>query len=194
MSDGLVLSHGAGSNANAPLLVKVAEAFTAQGMTVLRINLAFRQKRPNGPPPPGSKAADQASIREAAETLRAAGCERVFIGGHSYGGRMSSMLAAEHPETADGLLLLSYPLHAPTKSKLRDEHFPALRVPALFVSGDRDTFGSPEELRASIAKIPGQAELSVVAGAGHDLKGGKFSVLEPVLVPFRRIFATPATL
>jgi predicted alpha/beta-hydrolase family hydrolase len=92
----------------------------------------------------------------------------VLLGGHSYGGRQASMLAAEDPTVADALLLLSYPLHPPHKSaQLRTAHFTALRLPALFVHGTRDPFGSIEEVRAA---VPSQAELLIVQGAGHDLK------------------------
>ena len=69
-SDGLVLTHGAGANGNAPLLVALAEAFSAGGFTVLRCDLPFRQARPHGPPPRGSAERDQQGLREAAEAIR----------------------------------------------------------------------------------------------------------------------------
>jgi len=104
----LVLTHGAGSNANAPLLVAVAEAFAGAWIMVLRCDLPFRQLRSNGPPR-GNGAADRAGLRRAVEVLRELGPQRVFLGGHSYGGRQGSMLAAENPAVAEGLLLLSCP-------------------------------------------------------------------------------------
>ena len=162
----LVLAHGAGSNRNAKLLVAVAEALCARGVTVLRIDLPFRQARPNGPPFPAQAAADREGIRAAAAKLPGP----VWIGGHSYGGRQASMLAAEDPRVAAGLLLLSYPLHPPGKpEKARVEHLPRLAVPALWVSGERDEFGSPEELRAALARTPGRRELLLLEKRGHSL-------------------------
>ena len=81
------------------------------------------------------------------------------------------MAAAEHPDLADGLLLLSYPLHPPRKpEQLRTAFFPELRTPALFVHGTRDPFASLEELREAIALIPARTELLRGGATGHDLK------------------------
>ena len=80
------------------------------------------------------------------------------------------MLCAGEPELANGLLLLSYPLHPPRQpEQLRVKHLPELRVPALFVHGTRDPFGSVEEMEAAISLIPAKTELLKVDGAGHDL-------------------------
>lgn len=80
------------------------------------------------------------------------------------------MLAASEPEVAEALLLLSYPLHPPEKpANLRTEHFPALQVPALFVSGERDGFGTHEELQSALTSIPARTELMMVTGVGHEL-------------------------
>jgi predicted alpha/beta-hydrolase family hydrolase len=95
---------------------------------------------------------------------------RVFLGGHSYGGRQASILCAAEPELVSGLLLLSYPLHPPRKpDQLRTQHLPNLRTPSLFVHGTRDPFGSTEEMEKALLLIPGKHELIQVEGAGHDL-------------------------
>jgi predicted alpha/beta-hydrolase family hydrolase len=97
------------------------------------------------------------------------------MGGHSYGGRQATMLAAEDPAVADALLLLSYPLHVPDKpEQMRTEHFPRLRTPALFVHGTKDPFGTPAEMRKALATIPARYEVQFVEGAGHDLRKGAF--------------------
>lgn len=171
--DGLVLAHGAGSNADAPILVAMAEAMAEAGWTVLRCDLPFRQERPTGPPHRGAGERDRAGLRNAATALRALASGRLVLGGHSYGGRQASMLAAEAPGLADALLLLSYPLHPPKKPReARTAHFGALRTPALFVHGTRDGFGTVAELDAARAGIPGPTALIVAEGAGHDLGGG----------------------
>jgi predicted alpha/beta-hydrolase family hydrolase len=170
----LVLTHGAGSNRNAPLLVALDEAFSGQGWLVQRCDLAFRQARPQGPPPRGSAELDQQGLREAVLALRKQTTGRVFLGGHSYGGRQASMLVAEEPGLVEGLLLLSYPLHPPQRpSELRTAHFPNLKAPAFFVHGTKDGFGTLDEMAAALPLIPAPTTLLSVAGAGHELLSKK---------------------
>ncbi len=164
----MLLSHGAGGNCENPLMVAVAKAFCDAGYLVLRWDLPFRQLRPRGAPG-GSGERDREGIVQAAQELRqlAKGVP-LCLAGQSYGGRQSSMVAAEDPNLADGLLLLSYPLHPPGKSaQLRTDHFGSLRTPVLFVHGTRDPFGTVDELREAIKLIPAAARLQVVEGAGH---------------------------
>ena len=208
----LVLTHGAGSNAQAPLLVALAETFSAAGFTVLRCDLPYRQTRSWGPPGPGDAARDRAGLKNAIAAIKTAGApslsrrslagqggdidshpttapadfqqskhgdlkrwDKIFLGGHSYGGRQSSMLCAELSEKEPdlvpaGLLLLSYPLHPPRKpEQQRTQHLPNLRTPSLFVHGARDPFGSIAELEQALKMIPAKTKLVALEGAGHDL-------------------------
>jgi predicted alpha/beta-hydrolase family hydrolase len=187
---GLVLTHGAGGNCRAPLLVAIAEAASAAGFAVLRCDLPFRQRRPTGPPSPSTAAADRDGLRRAAALLRRHAGRGVILGGQSYGGRQASMLAAEDPDVAAALLLLSYPLHPPGKpAQLRTAHLPQLRCPVVFVQGTADPFGSPDELRAATRLPAGPVQLVLVAGAGHDLKRGRFD-LSPIRTALQRLAAT----
>jgi uncharacterized protein len=166
----LVLTHGAGANCQAPLLVALADAFCAAGMTVLRCDLPFRQIRPTGPPPRGAAERDQEGLRAAVEAMQRMQPRRIFLGGHSYGGRQASILAANAPQIADALLLLSYPLHPPKQpAQLRTAHFLSLQVPALFISGVRDGFGTVAELESALRLIPARTDLLPVESAGHEL-------------------------
>jgi len=103
------------------------------------------------------------------------------------------MLCADEPGLAEGLLLLSYPLHPPRKpEQLRTQHLPKLRTPALFVHGTRDPFGSPEEMERALSLIPAKNRLLLIEGAGHDL-GFKGQAKELKLAPdvvkeFKRMF------
>jgi len=119
---------------------------------------------------------------EAVSSLKSrAALTSIYLGGHSYGGRQASMLAAEDPGLAKALLLLSYPLHPPGKpDQLRTAHFPNLRSPAVFVHGAADPFGSIAELTAAVAMIPAQTQILPIEGAGHDLGRGRF--VSPALV------------
>jgi uncharacterized protein len=190
---GLVLTHGAGGNCKAPLLVLIADAFCAAGFTVLRCDMAFRQHKPFGPPSPATSANDRASLRAAVATMRKMVSGTVILGGHSYGGRQSTMLAAEEPGLVEALLLLSYPLHPPGKpGQPRTAHFPALRTPALFVHGTKDPFGSIEELSEALKMIPAKTELIAVPGAGHDLNRAKFGLTDSVIASLRALVAPQA--
>jgi predicted alpha/beta-hydrolase family hydrolase len=166
----LILAHGAGANSQAPLLVALSETFAAAGFTVLRCDLPFRQSRPYGPPGPGDAAHDRAGLKNAIVAMKAMISGRIFLGGHSYGGRQASMLCAEQPDLAAGLLLLSYPLHPPRKpEQLRTQHLTDLRTPTLFVHGTRDPFGTIAEIEQALKSIPAKIKLIAVEGAGHDL-------------------------
>ena len=168
--DGLVLTHGAGGNARAPLLVALGEGFAARGVTVLRYDLPFRQASRTAPPRPAGAARDREGLHSMVTAMRSRVSGRVFLGGQSYGGRQASMLAAGEAGLVDGLLLLSYPLHPPGRpSELRTAHLPKLAAPALFAHGSRDPFGSLDEIEAARALIQSRTSLVTVAGAGHDL-------------------------
>ena len=168
--DALILTHGAGSDCTAPLLVALAETFAGHGYVVLRCDLPFRQERRTGPPFPGNAERDRAGLGNAVAVLRKNVAGRIFLGGHSYGGRQSTMLCAAEPDLVSGLLLLSYPLHPPRKpEQLRIQHLPNLRTPSLFVQGTRDPFGSVEEMTKALQLVPAKTELMQVDGAGHDL-------------------------
>ncbi|MGD0990024.1 MAG: alpha/beta fold hydrolase [Candidatus Sulfotelmatobacter sp.] len=192
---GLVLAHGAGANCQSPLLIAMAEAFTEAGFTVLRCDLPYRQDRPYGPPGPGDAKRDQAGLKNAVTVLKKnmANGSQVFLGGHSYGGRQASMLCAQQPDAAPGLLLMSYPLHPPRKpEQLRTQHFFNLNTPALFVQGTRDPFGSIAEIEQALKLIPGKTKLLIEESAGHDLgfKNAKGRELPAgILKEFQSFFA-----
>lgn len=186
---GLVLTHGAGGNCNTLPVPAIAKGFAAAGFTVLRCDLPFRQKRAFGPPSPAGAAEDRAGLREACKYLRGLITGRLILGGHSYGGRQASMLAAEEPGLADALLLLSYPLHPPKKpEQMRTAHLPQLHTAAVFVHGSSDPFGSVPEMEQALGLIPAPVHLHVVDGAGHDLKRGRFD-LTPIVARFGHYFA-----
>ena len=181
--DTLILTHGAGGNCESPLLVALAEAFSTNGITVLRCDLPFRQLRPTGRPLGQWATRDQAGLRRAVEVMRARTSAKIYLGGHSYGGRQASILAASEFSLVDGLLLLSYPLHPPQQpTQLRTSHFPALRTRSLFVQGANDPFGTPQELRSAMTLSPAQTKLMVAKNARHELLTEKNNEELPLLI------------
>lgn len=165
----VVLTHGAGGSRESPLLVRICDEWARRGWLAVRYNLPYRRRRPKGPPS-GAAGADQAGVAEAIAAARTLTGGPVLAGGHSYGGRLTSMVVAEQPCSADELTLFSYPLHPPGKpERLRTDHFAAIRVPTVFTHGSSDPFGSLDELRAAVTLIQAPTEIVEVGGARHDL-------------------------
>lgn len=164
---GVLLTPGAGSDRDHHTLVALDAALSP--LPVARVDFPYRKE--------GRKAPDRAPkliaslVQDAGDFCRNARVapERLLLGGRSMGGRMCSMAVAGGLPAA-GLVLISYPLHPPGKpEKLRTEHLPQLSVPCLFLSGDRDPFGTPDELEAATATIPGTVTHHWVTGGRHDL-------------------------
>jgi len=174
---GLLLAPGAGADRDQATLVALDTAASSQGVAVERLDFPYRQAGRRAPDRP---AVLVQAVREAAEAL-ASRCERMVLGGRSMGGRMCSMAVAEGLPAA-GLLLVSYPLHPPGKPESpRTEHFSKLTAPCLFVSGTRDAFGSPSEIEAATAAIPGPVTHHWVEGKDHALRGVDAVVVEVAL-------------
>jgi predicted alpha/beta-hydrolase family hydrolase len=164
----VVLTHGAGGSRDSPLLVKVCDQWAGRGWLAIRFNLPYRRRRPKGPPS-GSAKADQAGVVEAVALARTLVDGPVIAGGHSYGGRMTSMAVADGLPV-DVLTLFSYPLHPPGKpERARTEHLPRIGAPTVFTHGTSDPFGTIDELRAAAALVSGPTEVVEVTGARHDL-------------------------
>jgi predicted alpha/beta-hydrolase family hydrolase len=110
------------------------------------------------------------SAERAMESLRrqvGADLPCAVIGGHSFGGRAASMVAAQ--TSPAGLVLLSYPLHRPGHpDELRVDHWPAIECPVLLLSGDRDQFARLEVLEDSVRLLK-DAQLHVYPGMRHGL-------------------------
>jgi predicted alpha/beta-hydrolase family hydrolase len=165
----VLLTHGAGGSREAPLLRRICDEWAGRGWLAVRYNLPYRQRRPKGPPS-GSAASDQAGVVEAVRYARSITKGPVIAGGHSYGGRMTSMVVADGTADVDVLTLFSYPLHPPGKpERARIEHLPRIATPTVFTHGTADPFGSIDELRPAAALIPAGAEIVEITGARHDL-------------------------
>ncbi len=176
---GLLLTPGASAGRDQPALVAVDEAVTGRGLVVERIQFPGRTAGRRRPDPPEVCIA---SVRTATSRLAqqlGAPTSAIAVGGRSMGGRMCSMAAAEGLEVA-ALVLISYPLHpAGRPERLRTDHFPALHVPCLFISGRRDALGTPDEIEHRTAAIPGPVTLVFVDG-DHSLRRRDAEVAELV--------------
>jgi predicted alpha/beta-hydrolase family hydrolase len=165
----VVLSHGAGGSRESTLLQQLCEEWARRGWLAVRYNLPYRRRRPKGPPS-GSAATDRAGIVEAIAVCRDLADGPMIAGGHSYGGRQTSMVVADGAEPVDVLTLFSYPVHPPGKpERARTEHLPDIAVPTVFTHGTSDPFGTLDEVRAAAALIPAPSEIVEITGARHDL-------------------------
>jgi uncharacterized protein len=169
----VVLTHGAGGSRESPLLQRLCDEWARRGWLAVRYNLPYRRRRPKGPPS-GSAATDRAGIVEAIALCRDLADGPLIAGGHSYGGRQTSMVVAGCVESAaqlvDVLTLFSYPVHPPGKpERTRTEHLPDIAVPTVFTHGTSDPFGTLDEVRAAAALIPAPTEIVEITGARHDL-------------------------
>ncbi|MBY4130549.1 alpha/beta hydrolase [Rhodococcus fascians] len=191
---GLALTHGAGGNCNSVLLQKIASVWAAAGFTVLRFDLPFRVRKAKGPPHPSRSEEDRLGIAAAVDRVRAETTGFIAFGGHSYGGRQGSMIAAERPGLVDGLVLTSYPLHPPGKpDKLRTQHLPDLRTPTAVLHGTRDPFGTTAELEAALVLVPAATLLVDIEGAGHDLAPAKYDAASRTLEAAVSLFGTSSS-
>lgn len=170
------LTHGAGGSRESILLQEICDEWARRGWLAVRYNLPYRRRRPTGPPS-GSAATDRAGIVEAIALCRARAGGPLIAGGHSYGGRQTSMVVASEQVPVDALTLFSYPVHPPGKpERARIEHLPDIKVPTVFAHGTSDPFGTPEELREAAALITGTTAVVEIAGARHDLRSKTLNV------------------
>jgi predicted alpha/beta-hydrolase family hydrolase len=157
---GLIVTPGASADRDHATLVAIEEALPE--IAVERLTLATT------------------SVNRAVEKIVAAGealarrlgvePEEIAFGGRSFGGRACSVAVAEGLPAA-ALVLLSYPLHPPGKpDNLRVDHFDRIKVPTLFVSGERDPFGSPAEFAQHLPSVAGPVDVEWVPG-NHSPKG-----------------------
>lgn len=151
---GVILTPGASADRDDATLVALEAALPE--LAVERLTLATTSV-PNAVKKIRAAAADLAD-------RAGIGPEQIALGGRSFGGRSCSVAVAEGLPAA-GLVLLSYPLHPPGKpEKLRVEHLGAIEVPTLFLSGDKDPFGTPDEFAEHVGTVGAPTRMEWVAG------------------------------
>lgn len=171
----LVLAHGAGAGQRHPWMRRVAESLVARGISVATFDFPYMAAKRSAPDPGPVLEAAYADVWR--DVVRDIGRPkaRLFAGGKSMGGRISSQAAAKKlfdPAPA-GLVFFGYPLHPPGKpEQRRDRHLPDVGAPMLFLHGTRDPFGSPDEMTALAATLSG-ATVELLDGGDHSLVASK---------------------
>lgn len=164
----MVLSHGAGAGMDHPFMRRLAEALAVEGIATLRYNFPYMEA---GRKAPGSAKVSLRAIESALQLVRKrARGKAVFLGGKSYGGRMSSHLAAQVPIPVAGLVYYGFPLHAPGKVSIsRADHLNAVDLPMLFLQGTKDKLADPKSIKKVIAGLT-KADLHWIEDGDHSFK------------------------
>ncbi len=167
---GLLLFHGAGGDKEHPVFQRITEALR---IPVYATNFSYRDQSPRRPPPRAEKLVSEVTEITMNYSHRlGVPPSHLLIGGRSMGGRVASMAVANGLKSR-GLVLLSYPLHPIGKpEKLRIGHFNTITRPCIFLSGDKDPFGSPELFSKYVPFIRGQVSMVWLKGQGHDPRKG----------------------
>jgi predicted alpha/beta-hydrolase family hydrolase len=178
----VLLAHGAGSDRRGAALVTVADALEEAGVASLRFDYPYRVQDRRAPDRPAVlDAATRAAVDELT-TRSGLAPERLVLGGRSMGGRVCSMVVGDpdDPVPALGLMMLGYPLQPAGKpERRRDEHFPRLKCPVLFVSGTRDALAPKADLTRSARKIKGDVTFHWLETADHGFRPLKSSGRSP---------------
>jgi predicted alpha/beta-hydrolase family hydrolase len=160
----LVLAHGAGAGMSHHNLQAIADAMEPQGIATLRFNFPFIDA---GTSRVDSSAVATATIAEAFAAAKQRTHLPVWLGGHSFGGRMASRAVLDCGLEPVGLIFCSFPLHPAGRPAItRANHLPTLRQPMLFLSGTRDALAERELLERVVAELP-SAELHWLETADH---------------------------
>jgi predicted alpha/beta-hydrolase family hydrolase len=150
-----IFAHGAGGAMDTPFMNRVAKGLGERGVRVIRFEFPYMRARREGKRS-GAPDRQPVLLDSWRDAIGRAGVARPFIGGKSLGGRMASMVADE--SGAAGLICFGYPFHPPGKrDRLRVDHLRAMATPTLIIQGERDPFGTPEDVAeyalASVVRI-----------------------------------------
>ena len=163
-----VFAHGAGAGQHHPFMAGVSRGLAARGVDVVTFDFPYKRLQKSAPDRPPVL---EQSFRDAVAAARKwSTADRLFIGGKSMGGRIATHLAAQGLESLSGVVCFGYPLHPPGKpQQLRIEHLPSITVPVLVIQGERDSFGTPDELRPHLDAVNAEVRLHVITRGDHSL-------------------------
>ena len=163
-----VFAHGAGAGQHHPFMAGVSKALAGRGIDVVTFDFPYKRLQKSAPDRP--PVLEQSFREVVAAARRWSQADRLFIGGKSMGGRIATHLAAQGLESLSGVVCFGYPLHPPGKpQQLRIEHLPSIEVPMLVIQGERDTFGTPDELRPHLEAMKAEVHLHVIPRGDHSL-------------------------
>jgi predicted alpha/beta-hydrolase family hydrolase len=165
-----LFAHGAGAGMTHPAMESNAQGLAARGVATLRYQFPYMEKGSRRPDPP--RIAHAAVRAAAAKALELEPSLPLLAGGRSFGGRMTSQAQSIEPlPHVRGLAFLGFPLHPAGSPGIdRAEHLKQVRLPMLFISGDRDALAETDLLKRVIAGLAGRATLHLVPHADHTFR------------------------
>jgi predicted alpha/beta-hydrolase family hydrolase len=172
----LVLAHGAGAGMNHPFMQSLCDELAALGIATLRFNFPFTENKKGRPDvPPVAHATIEAAMAATAKEFKGV---PLFVGGKSFGGRMSSQLMAlKNVEGVSGLVFVGFPLHQPGNPSIeRAEHLKEVKVPMLFLQGTRDALADIKMIKQVTGKLK-LATLVEFENADHSFKAPKQNLI-----------------
>jgi predicted alpha/beta-hydrolase family hydrolase len=182
----LVLAHGAGAGYRHATMESLASAFAEEGLATLRFNFPYMQA---GRRRVDSQQKSVAAIKAAAEVAKAHTGLPLYLGGHSFGGRMASHAVVDLNLSVRGLIFCSFPLHPARKpATKRALHLPLIEAPMLFLSGTRDALAESALLEATVSELGDRAQLHYLETADHS-----YRILKRQRPPGPDVFSEMAT-
>jgi uncharacterized protein len=171
----LTLAHGAGAGMDHSFMIALATELASQGITTLRFNFPFMEKKKGRPDLPAiAHPTIEAAINKAHELFPII---PLFVSGKSFGGRMSSQYLSKNQSFVKGIIFFGFPLHPPGKPSIeRAEHLKDVKVPMLFMQGTRDELAEWSLLESVTHSLP-QAMLRKMEGADHAFKASKQNLI-----------------
>lgn len=165
-----LFAHGAGAGMNHRAMESNAQGLAQRGIATLRYQFPYMEKGGGRPDPP--RIAHSAVRAAAAEAVSLAGDLPIYAGGRSFGGRMTSQAQADEPlPNVRGLAFLGFPLHPAGEPGIeRAEHLARVKIPMLFVSGERDALAQVDLMRPVVTGLGKQAKLHLIRHADHSFK------------------------
>jgi len=166
----LVLGHGAGADMRSASMQKIAENLAEQRVATFRYNFPFKERGASGVDSPKVATATVRSAVAAARKIEPK--LDLLAGGHSFGGRMTTTAQSDEPlDAVKGLVLFSFPLHAPNRpDDSRAAHLSLIKIPMLFLSGTRDALNDLSLFRPLVRKLGKRATLHLLDTADHGYK------------------------
>jgi len=163
----LVLAHGQVMNIHSPFMESISVALARHGVATLRFNFPYAEAKRQQPDPP--RLLVDTVIAAAREGEKRRGALPLFVGGKSAGGMMTAYAAKNGELPAyRGIVLLTYPLHAPGRPSAMNAQFvEGISQPLLFVQGSLDPLGEITLLDGLVEKLGENARLAVVRDADH---------------------------
>ena len=168
----LILAPGAGAGHDHPFMVGFARGLAQRGLEVVTFNFPYIERGRRVPDRNDTLESCWRSVLAAVADMAGSDVP-LFAGGKSMGGRIASQVAAdaEAGSRVAGLVFLGYPLHPPGRPELeRSAHWPAIRIPALFLQGERDAFGAPDELHEAVRRFGGTVTVTMIPGGDHSFR------------------------